>query len=54
MSNTYTDKSKEHQFELLLEEVQTKCFIGLDALDEPVFSKTDEEIEQEVSELVNT
>ena len=52
MSNIYTDKFKEDQFENLLEEVQLKCFIGLDALGEPAFSKTDEEIEQEASELI--
>ena len=53
MSNTYTDKFKEDLFENLLEEIQERCFVGLDALDEPVFSKTDEEIEVEASELVN-
>tara|TARA_R110000744_G_scaffold123974_1_gene229399 strand:- start:181 stop:387 length:207 start_codon:yes stop_codon:yes gene_type:complete len=53
MSNAYTDKFKEDLFENLLEEIQIKCFVGLDALGEPAFSKTDEEIEVEATELVN-
>jgi|TARA_R110000823_G_scaffold202674_1_gene333619 hypothetical protein len=53
MSNTYTDKFKEDLFEKLLEEVEMKCFVGLNALGEPAFTKTDREIEIEVTELVN-